>query len=226
MKKLLLLLVILNVINIQSMVKYPYVVPPLPYAYNALEPYIDEPTMKLHHDAHHKTYVDNLNAALKNDTKLQKKDLDYLLRNLDGIEDDKAKTAITNNGGGHWNHSFFWKIMKPNGGGLPKNNLNKAIKKQFGSFKKFKENFNEEAKKVFGSGWAWLCLNTNGELVIMSTPNQESPISQNLEPIIGLDVWEHAYYLKYNNKRVDYISSWWNVINWDQAEINFKNIMN
>jgi len=222
-KKLIALMLILNgYIFAVSTIKYPYVVPPLPYAYNALEPYIDEPTMKLHHDAHHKTYVDNLNAALEKNKELQSKDLDWLLRNLDTIEDIETQTAVKNNGGGHWNHSFFWEIMSPKSEKLPKKHLLKVIKKEFGSFEKFKDQFNAAAKKVFGSGWAWLCVNKDHKLVIITTPNQESPISQGLEPILGLDVWEHAYYLKYHNKRVDYISSFWNVINWRQVEKNYN----
>ena len=203
-------------------VGYPYTVPALPYAYDALEPHIDALTMQIHHDKHHKTYVDNLNEALKNAPELQTKSLVWLLKNLDSITNPATRTAIQNNGGGHWNHSFFWLIMSPKSSKKPKGSLAQAITKTFGSFDTFKEKFTAEAKKVFGSGWAWLCRDTQGKLIIISTKNQDSPISQNLTPIIGLDVWEHAYYLKYQNKRLDYITNWWNVINWDHAERTFK----
>lgn len=201
---------------------YPYMVPALGYAFDALEPHIDALTMQIHHDKHHQTYVDNLNEALKKAPELQKKSLVWLLQNLESITDPTTKTAVQNNAGGHWNHSFFWKIMSPTSGKKPKVQLAQAITKTFGSFEAFKAKFNAEAKKVFGSGWAWLCRDKQGKLVIISTKNQDSPISQNLTPIIGLDVWEHAYYLKYQNKRPDYISNWWQVVNWDQAENNFK----
>jgi Fe-Mn family superoxide dismutase len=225
-KKLIFLLLVSNwYIFAATSVKYPYSVPELPYAYNALEPYIDELTMKLHHDAHHKAYVDNLNAALVDNAELKSKDLDWLLKNLNKIEDVQIQTAIKNNGGGHWNHSFFWEIMCPKGEKFPKKQFLKIIKKEFGSFDKFKDQFNAQAKKVFGSGWAWLCVDKNKKLVIITTPNQESPISQGLQPILGLDVWEHAYYLKYHNERPDYISSFWNIINWQQVEKNYNNAM-
>lgn len=221
LKKLFFLLLFMQVITSQER-KYPYELPPLGYAYNALEPYIDTETMKIHHDAHHKAYVDNLNNALKDNQKLQNKSLDWLLKNLDKIQDTKTRTAVRNNGGGHWNHSFFWKVMGPKSSSTPKKLVLAAIKDAFCSFEKFKELFNTEAKKVFGSGWAWVCVNSDGKLVIMSTSNQDSPISQELKPILGLDVWEHAYYLKYQNKRPDYMSAWWHVINWDQVEENYK----
>lgn len=201
--------------------KYPFVLPPLPYAYNALEPYIDELTMHIHHDAHHKAYVDNLNAALKDAPELQNKTLEWLLKNLDKIQDEKTRTAVKNNGGGHWNHRFFWEIMGTQGRGEPRKLVLDAITKKFGSFEKFKEEFTAQAKKVFGSGWAWLCVDQNGDLVLLSSANQDSPISHNLQPILGLDVWEHAYYLKYQNKRPDYITSWWQVVNWDKVEQNY-----
>lgn len=200
---------------------YPYSVPPLAYDYDALEPHIDTLTMQIHHNKHHKAYVDNLNGALKENDDLQKKSLVWLLKNLDSISNSATKTAIQNNAGGHWNHSFFWQIMSPTGSKKPKGALAQAIIKSFGSFDAFKEKFNAEAKKVFGSGWAWLCKDSQGKLVIISTKNQDSPLSQDLIPIIGLDVWEHAYYLQYQNKRPDYINNWWNVVNWDQAEKNF-----
>lgn len=209
-------------LNIPAGLYYPYSVPPLDYDYDALEPHIDTLTMQIHHDKHHKAYVDNLNNALKENGDLQKKSLAWLLKNLDSISNSATKTAIQNNAGGHWNHSFFWQIMSPTRSKKPKGTLAQAIIKTFGSFDAFKEKFNTEAKKVFGSGWAWLCKDERGNLVIISTKNQDCPLSQNLIPIIGLDVWEHAYYLLYQNKRPDYISNWWNVVNWDQAEKNFK----
>jgi superoxide dismutase, Fe-Mn family len=204
---------------------YKYTLPPLPYAASALEPHIDALTMEIHHDKHHQAYVDNLNKALEDHPELQTKSLAWLLKNLNTISDSATRTAVENNGGGHWNHSFFWTIMKPHGGGKPKGALAKAITKKFKTFDAFKEQFNAASKKVFGSGWAWLCVDKNGQLVIISTPNQDSPISANLTPIIGLDVWEHAYYLKYQNKRPDYITAWWNVINWDQAEKNYNDAL-
>lgn len=215
------LLLLPSCYSYSDQVKYPYTVPALPYAYNALEPHIDELTMRIHHDKHHQAYVDNLNAALQNQPTLQNKSLDWLLTHLDTITDQATRTTVTNNAGGHWNHSFFWTIMKPNGGGLPKGTLSDAINKTFGGFDNFKSLFNAEAKKVFGSGWAWLCIDANNQLVIISTKNQDCPLSNGLTPIIGLDVWEHAYYLKYQNKRPDYINAWWHVINWDQAEHNY-----
>lgn len=194
-----------------------FVLPPLPYAYDALEPHIDAKTMEIHYTKHHQAYVDNLNAALKNLPDAQKKALEDLLLSLDSLP-ESVRTAVRNNGGGHYNHSLFWKMMKPNGGGMPQSSLAKAIDSTFGSFDKFKEQFNDAAKKVFGSGWAWLCVDKNGKLIIHSEPNQDAPIMHGFTPILGLDVWEHAYYLKYQNKRVDYIGAWWNVVNWDFAQ--------
>lgn len=205
--------------------KYIYTLPALPYDFGALEPYIDALTMEVHHDGHHKAYVDNLNAALENHSDLQSKTLDSLLMSLSQIKDEQLRTAIRNNGGGHSNHSFFWKIMKKNGGGLPKGILQDDIKNKFGSFEAFQNQFNNTAKKVFGSGWAWLSVDKNGELVISSTKNQDTPISENMYPILGLDVWEHAYYLKYQNKRPDYINAWWHVINWEQVLENYAKII-
>jgi len=201
--------------------KYIYTLPQLPYEFGALEPYVDALTMEIHHDGHHKAYVDNLNAALQNDVNLQNKSLDWLVQNYSQIQDQQLATAIRNNGGGHWNHTFFWNIMAKNGGGLPKGKLAESLKKKFENFEAFQSQFNNSAKKVFGSGWAWLCVDTNGELVIVNTINQDNPITQGLKPVIGLDVWEHAYYLKYRNKRPDYINAWWNVVNWEQAEQNY-----
>ncbi|NRB21579.1 superoxide dismutase [Candidatus Dependentiae bacterium] len=196
---------------------------PLPYAFGALEPYIDALTMEIHHDRHYQGYINKLNAALEKHPELTKKSLAELLLSLDSLPID-VRTAIRNNGGGTYNHAFFWKIMTPNGGGQPGGKLGDAIKKDFGSFDAFQDKFNTAAKTVFGSGWAWLCLDKSGKLQVISTPNQNCPISQDLIPVLGLDVWEHAYYLKYQNKRPDYITAWWHVINWEQAEENFVNV--
>lgn len=205
--------------------KYKYTLPPLPYNFGALEPYIDAMTMEVHHDGHHKAYVDNLNAALEKHPELQNNSLEDLLKNLNFIKDADLKTAVRNNGGGHYNHSMFWTLMKKNGGGIPKGPIAEAIKKKFDSFENFQDKFNLAAKKVFGSGWAWLVVEDNGDINIVSSPNQDNPITQNKMPIFGLDVWEHAYYLKYQNKRPDYINAWWHVVNWDQVEENYHKIM-
>ncbi|MCL6600777.1 MAG: superoxide dismutase [Alicyclobacillus macrosporangiidus] len=189
--------------------------PPLPYDYNALEPHIDEQTMRIHHDRHHGTYVNNLNAALEGHPDLQAKSLDELLRNIDSVP-ESIRTAVRNNGGGHANHSLFWEIMSPNGGGQPTGALADAINSTFGSFEKFKDEFSKAAAGRFGSGWAWLVID-NGKLAITSTPNQDNPVMEGKTPILGLDVWEHAYYLKYQNKRPDYIAAWWNVVNWAEV---------
>ena len=190
--------------------------PALPYAFNALEPHIDELTMQIHHDRHHGTYVNNLNAALEGHTDLQAKSIDDLLASIDSVP-ESIRTAVRNNGGGHANHSMFWEIMSPNGGGQPTGAIADAINAAFGSFEEFKAAFGKAATTRFGSGWAWLVMN-NGKLEIISTANQDNPIMEGKKPIMGLDVWEHAYYLKYQNKRPDYISAFWNVINW--AEVN------
>lgn len=190
--------------------------PPLPYANNALEPHVDETTMQIHHDRHHGTYVNNLNAALEAHPDLQAKSLNDLLAAMDAVP-EAIRTAVRNNGGGHANHSMFWEIMSPNGGGQPTGALADAITSTFGSFDKFKEDFAKAATGRFGSGWAWLVLE-NGKLAITSTPNQDNPVMEGKKPILGLDVWEHAYYLKYQNKRPDYIAAFWNVVNW--AEVN------
>ena len=189
--------------------------PALPYDYSALEPFIDTQTMKLHHDMHHGAYVKNLNAALEKYSNLQSKKVEELLRDLNAVPED-IRTAVRNNGGGHMNHTMFWKIMKPKGGGDPSGQVADVIKKSFGSFKDFQAKFNEAGTKVFGSGWVWLVGKSNGEFQIISTPNQDNPISQGLFPIMGNDVWEHAYYLKYNNRRPEYLAAWWNVVNWDE----------
>lgn len=195
--------------------------PKLPYDVNALEPHIDAKTMEIHHGKHHQGYVNKLNAALEKHPNLQSKTVEELLKDLDSVPED-IRTAVRNNGGGHANHSLFWPCMSPNGGGEPDGELADAIKSKFGSFNDFKEQFSSEAAGRFGSGWAWLCVDSGGNLVLLSTPNQDSPLSQGLKPILGLDVWEHAYYLKYQNRRPDYINEWWNVVNWDQVAKNYK----
>jgi len=189
--------------------------PALPYDYSALEPFIDTQTMKLHHDMHHGAYVKNLNAALEKYGNLQSKKVEELLRDLNAVPED-IRTTVRNNGGGHVNHTMFWKIMKPKGGGDPSGPIAEAIKKSFGSFKDFQTKFNDAGAKQFGSGWVWLVGKSNGEFQVISTPNQDNPISQGLFPIMGNDVWEHAYYLKYNNHRPEYLAAWWNVVNWDE----------
>lgn len=191
-------------------------VPPLPYAYEALEPYIDTQTMHLHHDKHHQAYVDNFNAAVDKTPELKGKSAEDILRNLSSVP-EAVRTAVRNHGGGHVNHSMFWVIMGPNAGGPPTGAIADAIKSTFGDFAQFQEKFNDAGAKQFGSGWAWLVLGGSG-LQIMSTPNQDSPLSQGLNPIMGNDVWEHAYYLKYQNRRAEYLKAWWNVVNW--AEVN------
>ncbi len=193
-----------------------HVLPPLPYANNALEPHIDELTMQIHHDRHHGTYVNNLNAALEGHPDLEQKSIEDLLAGINSVPEN-IRTAVRNNGGGHANHSMFWEIMSPNGGGQPTGAIADAINATFGSFEKFKEDFAKAATTRFGSGWAWLVLD-GGKLSIISTANQDNPIMEGKKPIMGLDVWEHAYYLKYQNKRPDYIGAFWNVVNW--AEVN------
>lgn len=198
-----------------------YELPKLPYSYDALEPFIDAKTMEVHHAKHHATYVAKLNEALANYPELQSKPVKDLLMGLEGIP-DAVKTAVKNHGGGHFNHSLFWELMKPQGGGAAVGELSKAIVKTFGTFEKFEEEFTKAAVGVFGSGWAWLTLSPVEGLAIITTPNQDSPISSGLKPILCVDVWEHAYYLKYQNRRPDYISAWWNTVNWAKAEENFK----
>jgi Fe-Mn family superoxide dismutase len=194
--------------------------PPLPYAFDALEPHIDAQTMEIHHDRHHGTYVNNLNAALEG-TDLASMSIDEVVKNLDRVPEDK-RTAVRNNGGGHWNHSFFWKIMGPNGGGQPTGELAQAITDTFGSLDAMKEQFGKAAAGRFGSGWAWLVVDGSGKLAITSTPNQDNPLMDGSgTPVIGVDVWEHAYYLKYQNKRPDYVSAWWNTVDWNAANENF-----
>lgn len=197
-----------------------YTLPDLPYAYDALEPYFDEETMHLHHDKHHNTYVTNLNAAIEKHPELGEKTVEDLVAELDQVPED-IYTAVRNNGGGHVNHAFFWKSLSPNGGGEPTGALKEAIDKEFGSFDAFKDEFKTAATGRFGSGWAWLVLD-NGKLKITSTPNQDSPLTDGQTPVIGLDVWEHAYYLKYKNVRPDYIAAFWHIVNWDQANRNYE----
>jgi len=193
-----------------------FVLPALPYDYSALEPHIDTKTMQLHHDAHHAAYVKNANAALEKHPELQSRNIEDLLRDLSSIPED-IRIAIRNNGGGHMNHSMFWKIMKPRAGGEPTGDIAEVIKRSFGNFNNFKTKFNDAGTKVFGSGWVWLVGKPGSEQVqIVITANQDSPISQGLFPIMGNDVWEHAYYLKYNNRRPEYLQAWWNVVNWDE----------
>jgi Fe-Mn family superoxide dismutase len=198
-----------------------YTLPPLPYAFDALEPYIDTLTMELHHDGHHAAYVANLNKALEPYPEFAQKPVITLLKELDSLPAD-IRIAVRNNGGGHFNHSMFWLMMTKNGGGEPVGSLEKEIKKQFKDFTLFQEQFNATAKTVFGSGWAWLVVDKQGQLKIMPTANQDSPISQGLIPVLGLDVWEHAYYVKYHNKRPDYINAWWHVVDWDEIEDNYQ----
>ncbi|MCL6480371.1 MAG: superoxide dismutase [Firmicutes bacterium] len=187
--------------------------PPLPYPFDALEPYIDARTMEIHHGKHHATYVNNLNKALEAYPDLQRLTVEQLLADLNRLP-ESIRTAVRNNGGGHWNHTLFWQIMKKGGGGEPRGDLAEAIKQTFGSFADFKSKFSAAALNRFGSGWAWLFLK-EGKLVVDSTPNQDNPILDGGQPIMGLDVWEHAYYLKYQNRRAEYIEAWWNVVNWD-----------
>jgi Fe-Mn family superoxide dismutase len=198
-----------------------YELPPLPYDYNALEPHIDEQTMRIHHDKHHGTYVTNVNNALANQPDLAALPVEQLIQNLGRVPED-IRTTVRNNGGGHANHSFFWPIMAPNAGGQPGGALAEAITQTFGSFDAFKDQFSKAAAGRFGSGWAWLTMDGSGALRIESTPNQDSPLMEGRTPILGLDVWEHAYYLKYQNRRPEYIAAWWNVVNWPQVGKNYE----
>jgi Fe-Mn family superoxide dismutase len=198
-----------------------YTLPPLPYPTNALEPHIDAQTMEIHHGKHHQAYVTNLNAALEKAPELANKSLDDLLRNLNSVP-EAVRTAVRNNGGGHWNHSQFWRTMAPNAGGKPTGKLAQAIDAAFGDFEKFKEAFNAAGGSRFGSGWVWL-LNEGGKLSIVSTPNQDNPLMDGKPaPILGNDVWEHAYYLKYQNRRPDYLKAWWNTVDWNEVGKRFE----
>jgi Fe-Mn family superoxide dismutase len=197
-----------------------HVLAPLPYAFDALEPHIDAMTMEIHHGKHHAAYIANLNAALDKHPELFDRPLESLLADLAAVPED-IRTAVRNNGGGHANHSFFWPLLSATGGGSPTGDLADAINGEFGSYDKFKELFAAAGMTRFGSGWAWLSVNRGGKLVISSTANQDTPISEGLKPVVGLDVWEHAYYLHYQNRRADYVGAFWNVVNWNQAAANF-----
>ena len=197
-----------------------HTLPKLPYAYNALEPYIDEQTMTIHHTKHHQAYIDKLNGAVKG-TKLETMNVDEILKNINDVPEN-IKMVVRNHGGGHSNHSFFWQIMAPDAGGEPHGNAGDAIKHTFGGFDKFKEEFTNAGLNRFGSGWAWVVAD-GGKLAVISTANQDSPLMEGKVPLLGIDVWEHAYYLKYQNKRGDYLNAFWNVVNWKKVEEMFKN---
>ena len=197
-----------------------FTLPSLPYDFAALEPHIDAKTMEIHHGKHHQTYVNNLNAAIEKAPELASKSLEDLMRGVNSLP-EAVRTPIRNNGGGHWNHSMFWQIMAPKAGGEPGGALGAAIKSAFGDFAKFREQFSAAGVGRFGSGWAWL-INSGGKLTITSTPNQDNPLMEGQKAIMGLDVWEHAYYLKYQNRRPDYINAWWNVVNWKEVEKRFQ----
>jgi Fe-Mn family superoxide dismutase len=198
-----------------------FTVPPLPYAFDALEPYIDKLTMEIHHDKHHGAYVTNLNKALESAPDLQNKTVEELLANNCAIVPENIRTAVRNNGGGHINHSMFWQIMAPKAGGNPSGNVAQAINSAFGSFDQFKEKMNAAGVGRFGSGWAWL-VKSGGKVEIISTANQDSPVMEGKFPVMGVDVWEHAYYLKYQNRRPEYLGAWWNVVNWPEIEKRFN----
>jgi len=201
----------------------PFTLPALPYAPDALEPYIDKMTMEIHHGKHHAAYVANLNKALDSAPALAGKTIEELLADNCAVVPENIRTAVRNNGGGHINHSMFWTIMKGGGGGTPVGNLAQAITAAFGSFDSFKEKFNQAGATRFGSGWAWL-VSSGGKLDIYSTANQDSPVMEGKSPVMGLDVWEHAYYLKYQNRRPDYMAAWWNVVNWEEIENRFNRL--
>ena len=195
--------------------------PPLPYDYAALEPHIDKETMTLHHDKHHATYVKNLNDALEKYPELQSKSPEELIKDLNSVPED-IRAAVRNNGGGHVNHTMFWRIMKPGGGGEPTGAIADVIKTNFTSFANFKEKFNDAGAKRFGSGWVWLVRNPQGKFEITTTANQDNPLMENMFPVLGNDVWEHAYYLKYNNRRAEYLGAWWNTVNWDEINTRLR----
>ena len=199
----------------------PFTLPPLPYAFDALEPHIDAVTMQIHHDKHHAAYVANLNKAVADLPELGRRPVEELLRDLSAVP-EKIRAAVRNQGGGHYNHTLFWQVMKKNGGGQPSGELLKGVEKRFGSFASFKDELAKAAVGQFGSGWAWLVRDAGGKLQIMSTPNQDNPMSQGFFPIMGNDVWEHAYYLKYQNRRADYLKEWWNVVNWPEVNKRFQ----
>jgi Fe-Mn family superoxide dismutase len=198
-----------------------FTLPDLQYPFNALEPHIDAKTMEIHHDKHHGAYVTKLNAALEKAPAIQGKSIEEVIKAIETLPQD-IRTAVRNNGGGHFNHSLFWKVLSPNGGGKPTGNLLNEIEKSFGGFDVFKEQFSNAAANHFGSGWAWLGLDRSRKLVIVATMNQDAPLMQGIKPVLGLDVWEHAYYLKYQNRRPEYIAAFWNIVNWDQASMNFE----
>jgi superoxide dismutase, Fe-Mn family len=199
--------------------KYPYSLPQLPYPYDALEPYIDKMTMEIHHTKHHQAYINNLNSALEKYPEFHNLELEEILKNLNQLPEE-IKTAVRNNGGGHYNHTLFWEIMKPDGEGEPKGKLKEEIEKNFRSFEEFKKLFSETAIKHFGSGWAWLVITSDKKLKVYSLLNQDNPLMNGDIPIMGLDVWEHAYYLKYQNRRAEYVEAWWHVVNWNKIEEN------
>lgn len=206
--------------KVQKGVRNMFKLPDLPYAYKALEPYIDEKTMRIHHGKHHAGYVDKLNQALEGNTDFLKMEIDKLVANMSQIPEEFEK-AVRNNGGGHANHSLFWKVMTPNAKAKPEGKLAEAIKTKFTSLASFQEQFTQSALSRFGSGWAWLVVNNN-DLGIISTKNQDSPLIDGAIPILGIDVWEHAYYLKYQNRRADYVKAWWNIVNWEEVLTRFK----
>ncbi|MBZ5648263.1 MAG: superoxide dismutase [Acidobacteriia bacterium] len=201
-----------------------HTLPELPYAFSALEPHIDAKTMEIHHDKHHAAYVNNLNAALEKHPELQKETVEELLRNLNSVPED-IRTAVRNNAGGHSNHSMFWTIMAPQAGGPASGRVADAVKETFGEFGQFQEKFNDAGAKRFGSGWVWLVGNKSGKIEIISTANQDSPLMDGLFPIMGNDVWEHAYYLKYQNRRPDYLKAWWSVVNWEAVNKRFEEFL-
>ncbi len=201
--------------------RYPYTLPPLPYAYEALEPHFDKATMTIHHQKHHQAYIDNLNKALEKHKEFQAHTLEELIIDLHSLPAG-LKTVVQNHGGGHYNHSLFWKVLSTEFDQSPTPAIAQKIDAAFGSFESFKEAFNKAARTVFGSGWAWLCLDTNDKFVIVASANQDCPLTQGLRPLLGLDVWEHAYYLKFQNRRVDYIDAWWHLINWNYVEEIYK----
>ncbi len=200
----------------------PFELPELPYDYSALEPHIDARTMEIHHSKHHAAYISKVNAALEAHPDFDSRQIEYLLTEVDSLP-ESLRTAVINNGGGHANHTLFWQIMKPDGGGAPEGELGEAVTASFGSFEAFQKEFEAAAATQFGSGWAWLVVTGDGGLMVYSTANQDSPLMEGNTPILGLDVWEHAYYLNYQNRRPDYIGAWWNVVNWDQVAEFYRN---